>query len=62
MSTIAEIPENAAEQKIFRWRAWLIRYEIPLFFALAFAFSWTIYLFLSLVDIKNETAVSRWCL
>ncbi|MHB9028628.1 MAG: CPBP family intramembrane glutamic endopeptidase [Candidatus Latescibacterota bacterium] len=38
------------------------RHSVPLFFALAFAFSWIIYLIIYLVQIEQPTVLSRWCL
>ncbi len=55
-------PQKKAEQKIARLTAWLGKYEIPLFFILAFAFTWIIYLCLDRMYISNSTVLGRWTL
>ncbi len=54
--------QKETEQKLPRLTDWLVKYEIPLFFILAFAFSWTIYFCLSRMHIGNSTILSRWTL
>jgi membrane protease YdiL (CAAX protease family) len=51
-----ELKPQTAEQELPRLAAWVIKYEIPLFFILAFAFSWTIYLLLS----RSHIGFNRW--
>ena len=53
-------PEDKVEERTSSPTAWPVRYEIPLFFILTFAYSWTIYLCISRVHISNSALLNRW--